>query len=1017
MHPLNIIIIVLIFTTTIFPQQSLIKNYTAVDGLPVSTIYDCVQASNGNMWFASENGLIEYDGQTWVLHEMMDGILANIPFRFLKKDNNGNLWAIPLKNNNMIFFQKNGLWRSFNQFSNDTNENTVAAEIFITNQDTIIAIANKLSEIFIYQNGKQNIIAHHENKAFRVYDIDYWENNLIICTDKGVLSFDITEESLQRFKSTAKFNNQTFLSCDISLDRRNNSKFNFLLTNSILRFSQDNLFRFETGVEIQLTESSLNFPFIKVIEDDKILLGSKYSGYYFNPISDRPIELTQRNGFVTTGATSAFVDFEKNIWITSFRGLSKLRFSPFYNFTSKEGLLENEVTSIEKFSDGKLILGHNFGFSVIDNERVYQTPLLPTNNSSAYSRILNMGYDKTKDLVLFNSQTRGIGTISKNLDIDWRYKVSGQQETLVLSLFVESSDQYYFATYSGLYQSLNDSIITLLDESLLNIRNIKKYNQNKLILASRLGVCLLDIESKEFALYKASENTKNDIVALYKFDTNNWLIGSYGGLLVFDGKELKEFPDLKISDPIFFIEKENDYIWFGLMGGALRWNPKTGEYRRFTTKDGFAGVETNRDAFLFDDNKVYIGTENGLSIFIPESYHAEYYEIKPKINFIGISDLDGNINNITEEIEFPHTNNDLIIMYNSPSFIDETAMTYSVLLENIDDGTTEIYNTNETSFYLRNLSPGEYKVGVSSINPNGVSSDTVYSNTIFIGSPFYIQSWFLALLVLLSVAVSYSIYNYIVRSRYSNLLEEKVKIRTSQLQESERNIRILTQRIFTAQEEQSEKIARDLHDHIAQDMAVLKLEVDKLIESNKSEHENYSWISDKISELTIYLRDLAYFLHANSIKQTGFVNSIHALCNDFNNHMKIDVEFFTNLEESFKISEESGNNIYRFIQEALWNVRKHSDANSALVILVTQDDSLIIRIEDDGKGFEVEDILHSSNSRRMGLKSMEERILFLQGKFSIKSMIKDGTKIKAVIPLSVINQSASEANVDQASTL
>lgn len=74
-------------------------------------------------------------------------------------------------------------------------------------------------------------------------------------------------------------------------------------------------------------------------------------------------------------------------------------------------------------------------------------------------------------------------------------------------------------------------------------------------------------------------------------------------------------------------------------------------------------------------------------------------------------------------------------------------------------------------------------------------------------------------------------------------------------------------------------------------MAVLKLEVDKLIESNKAEHENYSWISDKISELTIYLRDLAYFLHANSIKQTGFVNSIHALCNDFNNHMKIDVEF------------------------------------------------------------------------------------------------------------------------------
>ncbi|WKZ69818.1 MAG: hypothetical protein QY331_00955 [Melioribacteraceae bacterium] len=1008
MHPLNIIIIVLIFTTTIFPQQSLIKNYTAVDGLPVSTIYDCVQASNGNMWFASEKGLIEYDGNNWILHDSLGSEKADLHFQILRLDEKGILWAIPYDQSKKIFYLKDSEWSNLPSMGNEY-KSLLSFDISYTSDERRIILVVNRTEVLISTNDSLALTRIEIEDTDIIYDVRFIDEHILVATNKGLFQHDFQGNRISKNLVNADIPVYTILN-----DYLNNEVY-FLTKTWIGKLTGTHYEKIITNMFLNFYEEHINLPFLAKSPNNDFYFGTKFHLYQYSSVFKSIKKLDVSENFTTSGATSVYIDYEKNLWITTLRGISKIRYSPFSNHLNSSTFLENEVTSISRFPDGPLILGHNSGFTFIQGELVKRIHL-NQNDFDLFSRIIKTEYNPNDDRVYFTSQRMGVGTISRNGYLDWLV-IDSNIKTSYMSLFLASEQHIYFSTFSSLNKLSNDYFSEIFREHNLNIRAMDYFSENKLILATRRGVYLYNLLNGGFTQYKVADKQKDEIYALLNISENNWLIGSYGGLLVFDGKELKEFPDLKISDPIFFIEKENDYIWFGLMGGALRWNPKTGEFRRFTTKDGFAGVETNRDAFLFDDNKVYIGTENGLSIFIPEAYHAEYYEIKPKINFIGISDLDGNINNITEEIEFPHTNNDLIIMYNSPSFIDETAMTYSVLLENIDDGTTEIYNTNETSFYLRNLAPGEYKVGVSSINPNGVSSDTVYSNTIFIGSPFYIQSWFLALLVLLSVAVSYSIYNYIVRSRYSNLLEEKVKIRTSQLQESEKNIRILTQRIFTAQEEQSEKIARDLHDHIAQDMAVLKLEVDKLIESNKAEHENYSWISDKISELTIYLRDLAYFLHANSIKQTGFVNSIHALCNDFNNHMKIDVEFFTNLEESFKISEESGNNIYRFIQEALWNVRKHSDANSALVILVTQDDSLIIRIEDDGKGFEVEDILHSSNSRRMGLKSMEERILFLQGKFSIKSMIKDGTKIKAVIPLSVINQSASEANVDQASTL
>ena len=80
-------------------------------------------------------------------------------------------------------------------------------------------------------------------------------------------------------------------------------------------------------------------------------------------------------------------------------------------------------------------------------------------------------------------------------------------------------------------------------------------------------------------------------------------------------------------------------------------------------------------------------------------------------------------------------------------------------------------------------------------------------------------------------------------------------------------------------------------------------------------------------------------------------------------------------------------NLYRLLQEVLSNVKKHADASEVTIKLVSSFPKIILRIEDDGKGFDVKKSLaEASIKKRMGLRSMEERVGLLQGTMRIESI-------------------------------
>jgi PAS domain S-box-containing protein len=223
------------------------------------------------------------------------------------------------------------------------------------------------------------------------------------------------------------------------------------------------------------------------------------------------------------------------------------------------------------------------------------------------------------------------------------------------------------------------------------------------------------------------------------------------------------------------------------------------------------------------------------------------------------------------------------------------------------------------------------------------------------------------------------------------------------VKKAEKHIQALTQEIIKAQENERQRIARDLHDNVAQDLASLIISSDTLFEGFPDiplEVRRRTMKFSRILKKSISsIRDLAYDLRPPSLDQLGLVRTLAQYCTEFMENNMISVDFYSAGLDKLDLDFDTEINLYRLIQEALNNVRKHSGASLVTIRLVASFPEIILRIEDDGNGFDpVTRIIEALNEKRMGLKSMEERVKLLKGEFTIRSRNGEGTMILVKLP-------------------
>ncbi len=202
------------------------------------------------------------------------------------------------------------------------------------------------------------------------------------------------------------------------------------------------------------------------------------------------------------------------------------------------------------------------------------------------------------------------------------------------------------------------------------------------------------------------------------------------------------------------------------------------------------------------------------------------------------------------------------------------------------------------------------------------------------------------------------------------------------------------------QEEERSRIARELHDTIAQDIRYCK----GLSESKDSGNaeKKLSQIAELLGKSLQEIRSISYNLAPPDLIKNNLINNILNLCSEFS--AKSGIEFrFTVLDgtnTSFLTADESLN-LYRIVQESLNNIFKHAHATEATVLLRNEtgieEKGLYIFVTDDGKGFDTsrEDIFSSKN--HFGLTGMKKRTALIGAKLSIDSAVNEGTQVSIMI--------------------
>jgi PAS domain S-box-containing protein len=250
--------------------------------------------------------------------------------------------------------------------------------------------------------------------------------------------------------------------------------------------------------------------------------------------------------------------------------------------------------------------------------------------------------------------------------------------------------------------------------------------------------------------------------------------------------------------------------------------------------------------------------------------------------------------------------------------------------------------------------------------------------------------------VQLSVSGEYDEHGKLIRTRAS--FED-----ISNLKRAEEHIRSLTHALINAHESERQTISRELHDRIAQDLSTLKIGFDTLLynqaDVSPEESQKAAGFSEIFSNTIAAVRDLSYDLRPPFLDRMGLVEAISNFCGGFSEAHGLNVHFNTAGMDKLKLNFETKINLYRLVQEGLNNIRKHAEAADAFVKLVAASPNIILRIEDNGQGFDVERRLEAAtNEKRMGLRSMEERTCLLGGKMTVESLPLKGTKILIKIP-------------------
>ncbi len=264
---------------------------------------------------------------------------------------------------------------------------------------------------------------------------------------------------------------------------------------------------------------------------------------------------------------------------------------------------------------------------------------------------------------------------------------------------------------------------------------------------------------------------------------------------------------------------------------------------------------------------------------------------------------------------------------------------------------------------------------------SGLSTYEFVPGSTFAGIDYFVLA-FLIEIIALSGLLAYRV--KLIQDKSKRLLIEKNYIQQQR-----------TQAVLEAEERERIRIARDLHDGIGQTLAAARMTLGNYMSKKKIDAVEMQTSLDLLEDSIKEVREISHNMMPSSLTKFGLVTALKQFTNKINSLDKLQIDLqVVGIKERF--DEKIEMMLYRIVQEIISNIIRHAEARKVNIELVKHDSELILIVEDDGVGFDI-----NNENSGIGLKNIATRVEYLNGSVNFDSAIGYGTSVIVEIPLNL----------------
>lgn len=949
-------------------QRYSFSNLSVENGLIQSQVRALTQDQYGHLWVGTLGGLSRYDGTNFTNYNVRNGMLDNA-VQAVTTDKHGNIW-LGTQEGISIY---NG--RQFKHYRLESPEGSTPPsirKIIATDDDKIWCYTT--AGVYNINDGKVSKLQLPDSNI-SITALSSIGDTLYIGT-RGTIyrHYNNTWDSL--FYYVPKYDKPAILTRDIY--KSSNGIIYIPTLSGLFHLVNDSI-----KVVNAARGPLYNIPFSGITEgrDNAIWLSSASGAYR---LKDAALtHYNKENGFTDNTITSLLTDKEGSVWLGS-EGQGIYRFSgaQFSILDEKSNLPSEQVMSLAPTPSGKLYIGTADAGLYLYDEKI--KPVKLKNNDAFISSLLATGEND----IWVGTNRRGLWRIKGGQPIYYNNKEL-PANALILKLYKDKKGLLWIGTVSGAI-TYNGTDFHKIPGITNDVFAFAEIGNDSMLMAGGKGLLLYHDSSVSKFVTNNDPDSAHAQCILYQ-DNRLWLGTSDNGVICYDLNTKTSFTLNKgnglRSDFIYnIIEDNNGDVWVGTGFGIHQIHLDNGkpQVTFYGKEQGITGMESNQNAACkMPDGTLWFGTTKGAihidpdkEMVMPQPVSIILQSVKvfgDAIRDTTYFDSTDNWYNVPYKLTLPYKKNNITFTFKGITLNGSEQLLYRYRIDGLEAPWSDWTTHNSVTYSA--LPPGNYNLLIESktINNNEVQS---LSYTFTIITPLHKTKWFSFMILSICILSGISI-QYILNKRKQNRQALVEKLR----REEQAKVR--------------QRTAEDFHDEVGNRLTRINVLTNvltaKMGDISPEKQRIINQIQDNTAQLYSGTRDILWSLQSANDNLYEILHRIR----DFGNDLFADTEIkfqFSGTEQrwhQYRLPLDLSRNLLMIFKEALNNCLKYAEANNVkLDVSIADNDILHIMLSDDGKGFNIEEVVKGN-----GLNNMRNRAKRLKGKLYIDSKPGKGTTI------------------------